>query len=280
MVLHGFRILTAAILPVALNAAESDPYTIVRKALEYNSRTLDLLRDYAFVQRTEQREKDSSGRVKSTESETHEILILYGEPYYRLVARDDKPLSAKDQKKESDKLAKLSAKRRSETAEERRKRIDEYHRKRQKERGFLNEIPEAFLLHLLPDAVIEGRPVYVISAEPRPDYRPREPRAKMLSKFRGTLWIDKRENRLVRVEAEAIDTVSFGLIVARLAKGARFEYSMMRVNNEIWLPRSIRMTAEIRLALLKKLRGELDVTYSDYKKFQTDSKILQTAEMP
>ena len=261
-------------------AAEPDPYSVVRKALAYNSRILDMLRNYAFVQRVEERQKDAGGRIKSTEVETYDILILYGEPYRRLTARDDKPLSPKDQKKEEDKLAKLSAKRQRETPAEREKRLAEFRREREKERAFLNEIPDAFLLRVQSEQVVDGRPVLVIDAEPRPDYRPKESRAKMLSKFRGQLWIDPSENRLVKVQAEAIATVSFGLVLARLAKGSHFEYSMMRVNDEMWAPRSLKVDAEVRLALVKKLRGEIEVTYSDYKKFQTDSKIVGTSEIP
>ena len=35
--------------------------------------------------------------------------------------------------------------------------------------------------------------------------------------------------------------------------------------------------ADARLALLKKLRAEVDIVYSDYKKFQGDAKIVETA---
>ena len=46
------------------------------------------------------------------------------------------------------------------------------------------------------------------------------------------------------------------------------------MNDEIWLPSSIVVRFEARLALVKKLRGEFDIRYSNYQKFQSDSKIL------
>ena len=47
------------------------------------------------------------------------------------------------------------------------------------------------------------------------------------------------------------------------------------MNDEIWLPSSILVRFEARLALLKMLRGEFDIRYSNYRKFQSDSKIVE-----
>ena len=47
------------------------------------------------------------------------------------------------------------------------------------------------------------------------------------------------------------------------------------MNDEIWLPSSIVVRFEARVALVKKLRGEYDIRYSNYQKFQSDSKIIE-----
>jgi len=46
------------------------------------------------------------------------------------------------------------------------------------------------------------------------------------------------------------------------------------VNDEIWLPSSILVRFDARLALVKKLRGEFEARYRNYQKFQSDSKIV------
>jgi hypothetical protein len=46
------------------------------------------------------------------------------------------------------------------------------------------------------------------------------------------------------------------------------------VNGEVWLPSRISVRAEARIAILKKMRAEIDITYREYRKFQADSKIL------
>ena len=55
---------------------------------------------------------------------------------------------------------------------------------------------------------------------------------------------------------------------------------MMRVNDELWVPKDISLKASARLALLKKLNVEQTLTFSDYRKFQTDSRVVSTGDAP
>jgi len=51
-----------------------------------------------------------------------------------------------------------------------------------------------------------------------------------------------------------------------------------RVNNEVWLPREVLLTAAARILLVKGFNRELAFTFSDYKKFQVDSHVVAVAE--
>ena len=51
------------------------------------------------------------------------------------------------------------------------------------------------------------------------------------------------------------------------------------MNGEVWLPARISVRAEARIALLKKMRAEIDITYREYHKFQADSKIVSSGEL-
>jgi hypothetical protein len=46
------------------------------------------------------------------------------------------------------------------------------------------------------------------------------------------------------------------------------------VNNEVWLPKRVVVGGSVRVALVHVMRGEIIYTFSDYKKFQTDSRIV------
>jgi hypothetical protein len=52
----------------------------------------------------------------------------------------------------------------------------------------------------------------------------------------------------------------------------------VRVNDEVWLPRHVTLKLDARLALLKGVNISEDVTFRDYKKFRTDTKIVPVAE--
>ena len=235
--------------------------------------------NYTYISRSEQRFLDGQGRLKKTESETSEIMVLYGDQVERLIAKDDKPLSAKDAAKEEEKIQKLMQKREHESEDDRTKRLQKEQKEREEGREFVREVADAYNFRFVGLEAVEGRDAYVIDAEPRPGFEPHTRDAKYLPKFRFRAWIDQADQQLVKLQAEAIDTVSWGLFLARIHKGTRFMLEQTRVNDEVWLPRHITATLDARLALFKSLHMDIDVHYKDYKKFRADTKITPLGEV-
>jgi hypothetical protein len=255
-----------------------DPREIVRRSTDQDRRNEALIESYTFIERQEERSLDSQGRVKDRKVRTYDITLTEGSPYRRLIARDDRPLSPDEERKEQRKLETSIAERRAESPGQRAKRLAEWREKRERDRAFLREVPDAFDFRMLGEEMVDGRKVYVIEAVPRPGYRPRTSAAKFLPKFKGKLWIDAESYDWVKVEAETIGTVSIGGFLVRLSPGARLTLSQTRVNHEIWLPQQVTVAAQGRILLLKKIATEMDITYSDYKKFRADSRIVSTEE--
>ncbi|HUQ91545.1 MAG TPA: hypothetical protein VM120_07675 [Bryobacteraceae bacterium] len=256
-----------------------DPLEIVRKSVNHDLSNWQRVKDYTYVRRTVMRERDSQGAIKKVNQSADEILILYGQPYERQIEKDGKPLSPEAQKKEQLKLDKTAVKRRGETVSERAKRLESFQRDRQKERDFAREVPDAYNFKLLGEEVINGRKAWIIDATPRPDYEAKNSRAAMLKKFRGRMWIDQKEFQWVRLDGEAIDTVTWGLFLARLAKGSKIFFEQLRVNDEVWMPKVIRIVLDARLALLKRLQGDIVLQFENFRKFQSDSHIVEAAEL-
>ena len=50
--------------------------------------------------------------------------------------------------------------------------------------------------------------------------------------------------------------------------------------DEVWLPKRMQAAVDARVAVVKKFRGQMDITFSNYRKFQSDSRIVDTAEIP
>ena len=236
-------------------------------------------RDYTYIQREEQHHLDGKGQVKSTETKTSEILELYGEQVERLIAKNDKPLPEKDAKKEEEKIQKLIDKRKNESEEERDKREKKEEKDREQDRQFVREVADAYNFTFVGIDSLSGRDTYVIDGEPRPGYEPHLKEAKILPKFRFRAWIDKDEAQWKKLDVQCIDTVSFGLFLARVHKGSRIIIEQTRINDEVWLPQHIAVKIDVRLALLKNFDVEDDITYRDYKKFRTDTKIIPVGEV-
>ena len=252
---------------------------LLRKVADNDLANDKLQRDYTYLQREEEHKLDGKGRVTSTEVKTSEILEIYGEPVERLISKNDKPLSEKDARKEEEKIQKLIDKRKSESAEDRKKREEKEEKDREDSRKFVTEVADAYNFSFISMETLDGRPTYVIDAEPRPGYQPHMKEAKVLPKLRGRIWIDKDESQLTKFDIQCIDTVSFGLFLARIHKGTRIIYEQIRVNDEVWLPQQIALKLDVRVALLKEFNLEDDITYRDYKKFRTGTTIVPLGEV-
>src|SRR5262249_31902530 len=112
----------------------------------------------------------------------------------------------------------------------------------------------------------------------RSDFHPSAPRADVLSKFRGRVWIDQKDYQLVRIASESIETVAFGFVIARLQKGARFRLELTQVNDEVWLPKSFIVRFDARLGLLKSFRREMEQNNSGFRRFQSDSRLVEVKQ--
>ncbi|MBS1858337.1 MAG: hypothetical protein JST11_23400 [Acidobacteria bacterium] len=268
----------AWILCVPLVAAAQDARDIVRRSLEVDKHNSEVARNYTFVQRQQQRDIDSSGRVKKVESDTWDVTLLEGSPYRRKIAHDDKPLSAKDQAKEEANLRRSIEDRRKETPEQKARRIQEWRRKQDKQREPLREIPDAFDLKLAGEEKVDGVDAWVIDATPHPGYRPRSTTASFFPKVKARFWIAKQDYQWVKIDMVSLDTISFGGFLIRMAKGSHLEFEAAHVNNEVWLPRRAVLKGSVRIALIKVLRGDISFEFSDYKKFQAESRVLPIAQ--
>jgi hypothetical protein len=242
--------------------------------VEVDHHNFEKAQKYTCTQRQVIKHLDKHGNVKSTEIKTYDINYYYGEFYPRLVQIDDKPLSEKDQKKEDEKLEKFLAKHRKEDEEDRQKRQRKQEKEREEDRAFVRDVVNAYDFRLVGDDRVSGEDTWVIEATPRKDFQPTQPHADILKKIKGRIWIEKKEYNWVKVEAEAIDTISFGLFLFRIHPGSRFVLENTHVNNELWALKRLYINGSARIALLKNEIAEQEEDYSNYKKFSTSITIL------
>lgn len=268
---------SALILLLPAWAAES-ANEIVKRSLDRDRRNLDRAKDYAYERTTIERDLDDRGNVQHTTSEKRDVIILYGRPIGRIVEKDGKALSGKDREREEARFNRVAEKRRRETSDENTKERRAYEKNLAAQRKFEQEIPEAFDFKLLRKEQIGNRDVYLIQADPKRGFKPRDFRAGILTRMRGKLWIDAVDYNWVKVEAETTGTISFGWLLARIGPGTQIHVEQRRVNDELWLPAHVALKLDARLAVFKKMRRTVEVEFSNYRKFQTDTKIVIPGE--
>ena len=236
-------------------------------------------RNYTYTERDVEHHLDGKGKIKSTETKTYEVMELYGDQVQKLVAKDDKPLSEKEARKEDERIQKLMEKRKNESEKDRKKRLEKEEKDREDSRKFVLEVADAYNFRFVGVETLNGRPTYVIDGDPKPGYEPHMKEAKILPKFRFRAWIDKDETQWKKLDVQCIDTVSFGLVLARIHKGSRIVIEQTQVNNEVWLPQHIAINVDARVALVKNFDLALENTYSNYQKFRTETRIVSVGEV-
>lgn len=255
-------------------AADLSAREIVERATEAGDQNDRIARNYTFHERREERTYRGNGELSSSKSETWDVTLLEGSEYRRLIARNDQPLSPKQQASEQKKLEKSIEKMRRETESERAKRLRKIEAEREDEQRLREEVSRCFEFRLAGEEEIGGVASYVVDAEPGPDCKPTLRQAKVLPKVRGRLWIAKRDFGWVKAEVETIDRISFGWFLFRLDKGSRMEFSQRFVNNEVWLVDNWGVRFRARLGLVKGYNAEVLGTYSNFRKFSADSRVV------
>ncbi|MEP7362479.1 MAG: hypothetical protein ABI972_04420, partial [Acidobacteriota bacterium] len=182
----------------------------------------------------------------------------------------DEKEAAKEQRKMDDEIAKRSR--------DQEKRRREAEKELADERKALAEVADAIDWRIEGQETVAGRPTWVLSGLPKPGYKPKSQEAKVLTKMRGKVWIDRDDSRMVKADAIVNDTISFGLFLLRIQPGFHFTFELARVNDQVWLPRHGWLKGSAKLVGLKTYRMEMDVHFSDYRRFQTDSKVLAGTE--
>lgn len=265
---------------LTLRAAD-DPKEIVRRALEVFDHESELVKQYTYVERTEERKLDGSGAVKSRDIKTWDVTELQGRQYRHLIQHNDKPLTPKEEQEEEARRQKNAAMRRKtaemrgkETPDERQRRLDARDRRRKQAAADRDEIVDSFDLRIVGEEQIDGLPTWVVEGSPRKGYKFKDKDFSFLSKLKGRIWVAKADYQPVKVEAESFDTISFRGILARIQKGARIHMEYTRVNDEVWLPKRFTVAAAARILLVKGLHEEEDQTYSAYKKFSAESRMI------
>jgi hypothetical protein len=154
---------------------------------------------------------------------------------------------------------------RSVTVRDREMHLADFQRRREKFSKALREIPDAFIFRLAGEETLNSRPAFVIEATPRPGYQPVDRFSRLYTQVRGKLWIDRADFRWLKIEAELLDTVTFGWILVRIHAGSRVSLTQLRLDGGVWAPEQVWYRVSMRVGLLKVFGTESEAKYGEYR---------------
>jgi hypothetical protein len=231
---------------------------------------------YMFIERRTEQKLAASGKPTSEEVKVFEVYPgLPGEArYLRLVEEDGRALAStkladqdRDRQKEVQEYLKSQS-----TEPRRRKATREAAERRRRYDAAVDDLFRIYDIRLVRRDAIDGHDTILATLDPKPGVAPRTDDGKMMRKFKARAWVSESDYELVRVEAEAIEDLSFGLgLLARVHKGTVASFERRKVNNEVWLPSKVTWTASGRMLLLRRLRLRGISEFSGYRKFTVDT---------
>ena len=282
----GYRrlavVLACFVLSAATLGAQSRPLPDQNEFLKETRKHLKsdnaVTSSYVYVETRRERKLDKEGR---TQEESVKVFESYpglpGEPRWeRLVSEDGEPVPADELAKRDRERAKRAgdmAKRLEDDAKKERARQErEWDKSRQERSEAVDDIYIVYEIEMVGRERVEGHDTIAFSLTPRPDSDPKTREGDMMKRFSVKAWISESDHELVRLEADAIDNLSWGLgILARLHKGAHLSFLRRKVNNEVWLPAVASYSGSARVGLLWTLRRAGTSEYSGYRKFSVDT---------
>jgi hypothetical protein len=263
----------ATLLPTALlllsGAAMADdpnPVALARKSIEAGSANNAKEQQYAFREYKVTRELDDKGKETGRKSETWEIIGLEGSTYRKLVMRNDMPLGSKEQKREDDRLKKETALRKKETPEQRHNRVLSFTYSLSFQ---YDKLADIYDLRYLGEEVVGGRATYVIEGTPKPDYRPATDNEKELLNYKVKVWLAQDDCFSARMDMNVIGDHS------RMQKDSHIRTESDQHDDGVWLPTALIFDFNARFFKMLSTRGEMTVSFSDYHKFQVDSRVVE-----
>jgi tetratricopeptide (TPR) repeat protein len=93
-----------------------------------------------------------------------------------------------------------------------------------------------------------------------------------ISKLVGTIWIDREDQVITRLEAWPATQAAFDLLQSTAPRDdAALIYQQRRQDNGLWFPTRIRMNAGGRAELFDGLNWDVALEFSDYQRFNTSA---------
>jgi hypothetical protein len=205
---------------------------------------------YEFTRTKTTLEFDKKQEVQSREEQTYRMVVIGGELYPRLIAKDGKPLSVERLNKQREEESKLKQKQRGHAAEG------------DSILALLEErFAKRFAYEVTGHDTLNGRSAYVVSVSPKKGLPAKEVLEKVLARMAGRLWIDVEAAEVIQAEFGLTKPVKIGLGVLGSVEGVQFHVRRDRLDDGSWINSKARLWLQFRILLdRKRIQYEESIT--------------------
>jgi len=231
--------------------------------VQAHQRQLDKVREnYTFREVQQTDDLDSSGNVKKTETEEHEVFFVNSHHIERLVKKNGKDLTPEEQKKETERVTK------------------EVEKATKLPPGKSMEGSEISVTRILaimkvsnPRRVsLNGRDTIAFDFIGDPHAQTHGLEEDASKKLAGTVWIDEKDREVAKLTVHFDQNFHLGGgLVANIQAGSSFQFEQAKINNELWLPTGGEAHLQARVLLVKGYRQNVRFKDSDFERFHTDA---------
>jgi hypothetical protein len=238
-------------VPAARAQTAADPVTLVRRAMQLRLEEEKNHRPVEYVLR----------KTDGNHQTAKEIIETRDGDVARLIEINGRPLSADEEQAEMSRLDTLAA---DPEMQQKRRRSE------QKDAARIDQ-----LVGMLPDSEVyklEGmvpcgdEECYRLSFTPNPGFVPPDLEADVLRGFAGEVWIDKEQDRLVRLDAHLVRDVNIGFgILGRVDKGGTMvlEQAYEKDARE-WQPTVLKMNLAGKALMVKTVSIQINEVASGF----------------
>ena len=117
--------------------------------------------------------------------------------------------------------------------------------------------------------LVGGHPTIAVRFEPKPGASAETREGELAQRFTGTIFVDEASKEVVRVDATAIEDLTYGFgMVARLGKGATVAVRRERIEPDLWLPTSVRFKGRGRALMFRRLDIDQSIEWTNYRRIR------------
>ncbi|HVP43030.1 MAG TPA: hypothetical protein VMS96_06335 [Terriglobales bacterium] len=194
----------------------------------------------------------------------------------RLVAIDDRPLTAEERQADDEKLDNLLR-----DAQTRAKKLKEQKEDEKRTRKMVGALPDAFQFE--PDGTVEGPrgPLVRVKFKPNPNFDPPSRELQVFQGMAGTMLIDPRAKRLAEIDGKLFRSVNFGWgILGHLDKDGQFMVQQSDVTgNGNWEITHMKLNFDGKVLIFKSIHIRDDDQASNFRIVPNDLTLAQGIEL-